>query len=200
MPLDLLELAMPIAVRPAAPVTDEELMRFSSVNQADRIEQNKEGEITITSPSGGIGANHEYLIMAALARWMDQGHGGKPFSSTAGFNLPDGSCLSPDGAWISADRWSALPHERQRGFPPLCPDFLVEVRSSTDRRKPLEEKMQLWMQNGAKLAWLVDPIEASVTIYRTGEPEQKLMRPERIEGDGLMTGLVLETSEFWDTL
>jgi len=89
MPLDLLELAMPIAVRPAAPVTDEELMRFSERNKPYRIERNKEGEITIMTPVGGIGGNHEFLLAAALARWMDAGHEGKPFGPNTGFNLPD---------------------------------------------------------------------------------------------------------------
>jgi Uma2 family endonuclease len=127
MPLDLLELAMPIAIRPAVPVTDEELMRFSERNKPYRIERNKEGEITIMTPGGGICGNHEYLIMAAFARWMDASHQGKPFGPNTGFNLPDGSCLSPDGAWISPDRWNSLPHEQPKSFPPLCPDFLVEV-------------------------------------------------------------------------
>jgi Uma2 family endonuclease len=197
MPLDLLELAMPIAVRPAAPVTDEELMRFSSVNHAYRIEQNKEGEITIMTPVGGIGGINEFLVLSAIAKWIEAKRDGISFSPNIGFRLADGSCLSPDGCWVAIDRWKALTPAQQRGFLPLCPDFVVEVRSETDRRKPLEQKMQLWMENGARLAWLIDPLQATVTIYGPGLPERTLYRPDSVEAGAPLEGFVLETSRFW---
>jgi Uma2 family endonuclease len=197
MSIDLLELPMPVVLRTDSPVSDEELMRFSACNRPYRIERNKEGEITIMTPVGGIGSNHEYLITAAFVRWMDETGDGIAFSPSAGFNLPDGSCLSPDGAWISSARWDALTPAEQAGFPPLCPDFLIEVRSRTDSRSLLEAKMQLWLQNGAKLAWLIDPANASVTIYRPGEPERTLHKPEFLEADSPATGFKLRTSLLW---
>jgi Uma2 family endonuclease len=200
MPIDLLELPMPVTLRPAVPVSDEELMRLSACYKPYRIERNKEGEITIMSPTGGVGGNHEFLISAAFARWMDAGADGMSFSPSTGFHLPDGSCLSPDGSWISQQRWETLTPEQQKSYPPLCPDFLIEVRSQSDSRRSVEEKMQLWMENGAKLAWLIDPIACSVTIYREGAAEHTLIRPESVQGDPLIEGFLLRTSRLWDTL
>jgi len=197
MTLDVEELTMPITLRPAMPVSDDALMCFSTRNKPYRIEQNKEGEITIMTPVGGIGSNNEYLIGSAFTRWMDDGADGMVFSPTAGFRLPDGSCLSPDGAWISGSRWNALSAEEQEGYPPLCPDFLIELRSKSDRRRPLEEKMRLWMDNGAKLAWLIDPVEATVTIYRQNAEEQTLYRPDAVSADPPAEGFLLKTSTFW---
>ncbi len=122
------------------------------------------------------------------------------FSPSTGFHLPDGSCLSPDGSWISQQRWETLTPEQQKSYPPLCPDFLIEVRSQSDSRRSVEEKMQLWMENGAKLAWLIDPIACSVTIYREGSAEHTLVRPESVQGDPLIEGFLLRTSRLWDTL
>jgi len=197
MTLNLAELPMPITLRPAAPLSDEELMQFSASNKPYRIEQNKEGDLTIMTPVGGIGSNHEFLIASAFTRWMDSGADGMVFSPTVGFRLADGSCLSPDGAWISGTRWNSLSPEEQEGYPPLCPDFLIEVRSRTDRRRPLEEKMEFWMLNGVKLAWLIDPIEATVTIYRHGAAEQTLHCPDVVAADSPAEGFVLRTSLFW---
>ncbi len=197
MSIDLLELPMPVVLRTNSPISDEDLMRFSARNRPYRIERNKEGEITIMTPVGGIGGNHEYLITAAFVRWMDETGDGMAFSPSTGFNLPDGSCLSPDGAWISSTRWNALTPAQQAGFPPLCPDFLIEVRSRTDSRRLLEAKMQLWLQNGVKLAWLIDPASASVTIYRPGEPERTLQRPELLEAGNPAAGFKLRTSLLW---
>jgi Uma2 family endonuclease len=197
VPLDLDDLTLPIAVRPATPPSDEELMRFSERNKPYRIERNKEGEIIIMTPVGGIGGNHEFLILAAFTRWMDAGMGGMMFGPNTGFNLPDGSCLSPDGAWVAGSRWNAFSAEEQEGYPPLCPDFLIAVRFKSDRRRPLEEKMRLWMENGAKLAWLIDPVEATVTIYRQNAAEQTLDRPDAVSADPPAEGFLLKTSTFW---
>jgi Uma2 family endonuclease len=128
---------------------------------------------------------------------MDSGVDGMSFSPTGGFRLADGSCLSPDGAWISGERWNGLTPEEQDGYPPLCPDFLVELRSRSDRRSVLEEKMQLWMANGARLAWLNDPFEATVTIYRQGAAEQTLHRPDEVAADEPARGFVSRTARFW---
>jgi Uma2 family endonuclease len=197
MAIDLAELPLPVTLRLNSPLSDEELMRFSRRNKPYKIERNKEGELTIMTPVGGIGANHEYLIAAAFGRWMEETGDGIVFSSSAGFNLADGSCLSPDGSWISSARWSALTREQQTGFPPICPDFLIEVRSHTDSRRRLESKMQSWLQNGVKLAWLIDPASATVTIYRPGEAERTLLRPDVVEAESPASGFKLRTSLLW---
>jgi Uma2 family endonuclease len=195
--IDLAGLELPIVLRPSTPVSDEELMRFSQHNSPYKIERNKEGALTIMTPVGGIGANHEFLIAAAFARWMEDTGDGIVFSPSAGFNLADGSCLSPDGSWISSARWNALTSAQQTGFPPLCPDFLIEVRSQSDSRRVVEDKMQTWLDNGAKLAWLVDPIAATVTIYRPGQAPETLDRPEIVKGEAPVAGFELPCTRLW---
>ena len=148
MSLNLTSLAPPISLRPAVTLTDEELMRFSEENKPYRIERNNRGEIIIMSPVGGTGSIHEADIAYELLDWNKTIQTGRAFISNAGFNLRDGSCLSPDAAWVSLDRWNALSAEEQDGYPPLCPEFIIEVRSKSDSRRLLEEKMQLWMDNG----------------------------------------------------
>jgi len=195
--IDLLDLEMPLALRPSAPVSDEDLMRFSSRNNPYKIERNKEGEITIMTPVGGIGSTHERYITAMLFNWARQDGTGIDFSPSAGFKLPDGSCLQPDASWISLGRWNALTLEQQEGFPPLCPDFIVEVRSRTDSRRVLEAKMQCWIDNGAKLAWLIDPIAQNVTIYRPGQQPEILEYPETVQGESPVATFELPCSPLW---
>jgi Uma2 family endonuclease len=188
---------LPKLVEPGTRMSDDELIRFSEANRPYRFERNKEGEITMMSPTGGIGSLNEGFVYSSLFQWNRSGATGRAFPANIGFNLPDGSCLSPDAAWLALDRWNSLSRAQQVGFPPLCPDFLIEVRSHTDRRRPLEEKMRLWMDNGAKLAWLIDPIAGSVTIYQPGQPERMLERPEIVEGVDPVAGFVLHAAELW---
>ena len=195
--IDLLDLELPITLKPSARVSDEELMRFSAQNQPFKIERNKEGDLTIMTPVGGIGSTHEQYITRVLGNWTELNGTGIDFSPSAGFNLPDGSCLQPDASWMTLERWNSLTLKQQTGFPPLCPDFIVEVRSHSDSRRVLEDKMQTWLDNGAKLAWLVDPIAASVTIYRPSRAPETLDRPEIVVGEGAVAGFELPCTRLW---
>jgi Uma2 family endonuclease len=195
--IDLLDLELPITLSPNARVSDEELMRFSRQNKPFKIERNKEGDLTIMTPVGGIGSTHEQYVTGTLFAWTGQDGRGIDFSPSVGFNLPDGSCLQPDASWVALERWNALTLKQQTGFPPLCPDFVVEVRSQSDPRRVLEAKMQTWLDNGAKLAWLVDPIAASVTIYRPGQAPQTLDRPETVKGESPVDGFELRCTRLW---
>jgi Uma2 family endonuclease len=197
MTLNLAELPMPVTLRPAAPISDEELMQFSASNKPYRIEQNKEGDLTVMTPLGGVGASNEGLVSAELIMWTRTTSNGKSFSPNIGFRLKDRSCLSPDGSWVPIKQWNALSKDERKGLLPLCPEFLIEVRSETDRRKAVEAKMKLWIENGAKLAWLVDPLLASVTIYRPGESEQTLDRPDSVTATTPVAGFTLSTAELW---
>jgi len=197
MPIDLVELPMPVTLRPNSLVGDEELMRFSARNKPFKIERNKEGELVIMTPVGGIGSNHEIYVASKVFNWAEEDGTGIAFSPNAGFNLLDGSCLSPDAAWIAFARWNALMPVQQAGFPPLCPDFLIEVRSQSDSRRMVEAKMQTWIDNGAKLAWLVDPIDADVTIYRPSEPTETLHRPELLKAGPPVDGFELPCVRLW---
>ena len=197
--IDLADLELPIVLRPSARVSDDVLMRFSAKNPY-KVERNKEGELTIMTPVGGIGGTHEKYVTGELYIWTGRDGRGIDFSPSTGFKLPDGSCLQPDASWILLDRWNSLTIKQQTGFPPLCPDFLVEVRSQTDVRRVLEAKMQAWMENGAKLAWLVDPIDGSVTIYRPGQAEETLLRPEVVVAGEPVVGFELRCARLWSAL
>jgi len=195
--IDLLDLELPIVLRPSAPVSDEALMRFSELNKPYKIERNKHGELIIMTPVGGIGSTHERYITIAFGLWTEQNGTGIDFSPSVGFNLPDGSCLSPDASWISLERWNALSPRDQIGFPPLCPDFIIEIRSKTHSRRMVEAKMQTWLDNGAQLAWLVDPIDGNITIYRPGHAPETLDRPETVVATEPVAGFELRCTRLW---
>ncbi len=190
-------LPLPLSIRPAMPISDEELMRFSETNKPYKIERSKDGELTIMTPVGGIGGTHEVLIASELYIWARTDGRGLAFGSNTGFNLPDGSCLSPDAAWLSLPLWNALTPPQQIGFPPLCPEFVIEIRSQSDSRRMLELKMQLWLENGAQLAWLIDPIDSSAALYHPGAATITLNRPEILEGSGPVVGFNLPMARLW---
>jgi len=195
--IDLTDLEFPLTIRPSTRVSDEHLMRFSAQNRPYKIERSREGDITIMTPVGGIGSAHEMYVASSLFNWAEEDATGIAFSPNGGFNLPDGSCLSPDAAWIPLERWNALSAEDQNGFPPLCPDFLIEVRSKSDSRGAVEAKMQVWIENGAKLAWLIDPVDSRVTIYQPGSEPEKLERPAVVLGTGPVQGFALRCARLW---
>lgn len=197
MHVDLTGVPLPVTLRPAVALTDEQMMSFSDRNKPYRIERNREGELIVMTPVGGIGGTHELYVAAEFSAWVNRDGRGIAFSSNTGFNLPDGSCLSPDAAWLSLERWNLLTAEEQAGFPPLCPDFLIEVRSRTDSRRLLEAKMQLWIDNGAKLAWLVDPVDGNVTQYYAGAPPETLVRPDSVVAQAPVAGFELRTARLW---
>lgn len=197
MPFTLHGLTLPVTLRPAIALSDEALIRLSEENKTCKIERTKEGEITIMTPGGGIGGGHEVFVASTLFLWSETDGRGVAFGSNTGFNLDDGSCLSPDAAWLSLARWNALTPKQKIGFPPLCPEFLIEIRSQSDPRRLLETKMQLWLENGAQLAWLIDPLEATITIYRPGEAIETLARPATITASHPVAGFSLRTERLW---
>jgi Uma2 family endonuclease len=178
-------------------MSDYELMRFSEENKPHRFERNKHGEITLVSPVGGISSIHEALVFAALFEWNKRFGHGVAFAPNAGFNLRDGSCLAPDAAWISAQRWNTLTPHQQAGFPPLCPDFLIEVRSLSDPRRPLETKMEQWLENGSRLAWLIDPTVSAVTIYRPDAAPETIERPHVVMAEQPVARFELVCDDLW---
>ncbi len=188
---------LPITFRPSLPLSDEDLMRLSRENKPYKIERTHRGELTVMTPVGGIGSTHEVFVASALYNWNETVRTGVAFGSNAGFNLPDGSCLSPDAAWLALPRWLALTPEQQAGYPPLCPDFIIEIRSRTDPRRLLETKMQLWLSNGAQLAWLLDPIDQTATIYTPNAPPQTLTTPTHLTATSPIAGFTLPLARLW---
>jgi Uma2 family endonuclease len=189
-------LPLPITVRLPVPISDDELMLLSQRNPIYRIERNAKGELEIMSPTGGKGGRLESRVIRELDLWADQ-YGGASFSSSVGFRLPDGSVLSPDAAWVSEARWNSLSDREQRKFPPLCPDFVIEILSETDTRTVLEAKMKLWGDNGAQLAWMIDPFAETISIYRGHNEVKVLVRPEFVEAGEPVAGFRLTLEKFW---
>lgn len=189
-------IALPAVVRPFAPMSDSELLQFSARHQPFRVERTAEGELEIMTPVGGRGSWLEGIVIGQLSTWA-RSNGGFVFSSAAGFSLRDGSVLSPDASWVSADIWEALTPEQQTGFPPICPEFIVEVRSASDSLARLEAKMQQWLANGARLAWLVDPQREMVVVFRPGRDPNTMLKPQRVMAEVGPVGFELDCEQLW---
>jgi Uma2 family endonuclease len=147
-------------------LTDEQFFDFCQQNRDLRIERTANGEIIIMTPTGGITGNRNNEILFHLNLWNKKHQSGYVFDSSTGFTLPDTSMRSPDASWISKERWESLTPEEQEKFPPLCPDFVIELRSKHDNLAELQSKMKDWISNGCQLAWLIDPENQQVFIYK----------------------------------
>ena len=197
MNVALPEIDQPVRLRFERPMTDEELMRFCAANEMVRVERDTNGELILMSPSGsGTGRTNSELIYQ-LAAWARETNSGVTFDSNAGFTLPDGSMRSPDAAWIAWPRWNALSKEEQAGFAPICPEFVIELRSPSDSLAELQAKMRSWVANGAEVAWLVDPARKTVEVYRPGREAEVVAGGSVVEGDGPVAGFVLELGRVW---
>ena len=197
MNLELPEIDQPVRLRFDRPMTDDELMQFCANNDPLRIERDSNGELIVMTPSGSEGGGVDTDVTLELGIWARRDGRGKVFGASAGFTLPDGSVRAADSHWVSWGKWNALTPEDQKRFAPICPEFVIEVRSEKDRLKPLQEKMQMWLANGAELAWLVDPSRKAVEIYRPGREPEVLEGGSAVEGDGPVAGFVLELARIW---
>lgn len=149
--------------------TDDDLFEFCVSNKEMRIERDAKGFIIIMSPSGGLSSHYIFKLAIKLGTWNEISKKGICFESSGGFLLSDGSMRAPDIAFVSKSSWNNLSKKEKNQFPPLCPEFVIEVRSMTDRLPVLQTKMGYWIENGCQLAWLIDPQEEKVYIYRPSE-------------------------------
>jgi Uma2 family endonuclease len=157
----------PIVVQlpPATEMSLDEFYEFCRLNQELRIERTARGEVIIMPPAFSSTGNRNIKIAQQLANWAERDGSGEPFDSSAGFTLPNGATRSPNASWVRSERWNALEAEAQDAFAPLCPDFVVELRSANDTLKGLQEKMQEYIENGALLGWLIDCKNHKVYIF-----------------------------------
>lgn len=193
-------LSEPIVLKlpPELQMTDEQFFEFCQVNQELRIESNKFGELLIMPPTGSDSGNREARIIQQLMNWADEDSTGIAFSSSAGFTLSTGAKLAPDASWIKLERWNSLTEEQKQKFAPICPDFVVELRSPSDNLKPLQEKMEEYMKEpGLQLGWLIDRKNRRVYIYRPNQAVEILDNPETISGDPVLPGFILNLSKVW---
>jgi Uma2 family endonuclease len=179
-------------------MNDEEFYRFCQLNPDLRIERTSDGDVIVMAPTGGKTGIQNAKLTARLTSWAEHDGSGVAFDSSTEFMLPNRAGRSPDASWIRNERWDALSQREQERFPPLCPDFAVELRSQTDSLNTLQEKMQEYLENGAELGWLIDPLERKVHVYRRGTAIQVLDDPQIISGEPLLKGFTLNVQELWD--
>ena len=177
---------------------DNEYFKFCQVNADLRIERTSEGDIIIMAPTGGKTGIQNAKLIFAFGRWAEKNSTGHFFDSSTEFILPNRAGRSPNVSWIKTERWQALTDEEQEQFPPLCPDFVVERRSKTDRLPALMAKMEEYIANGSQLGWLIDPLERKVYVYRPGVAAEVLDDPETVSGKPVLKGFVLDVREIWD--
>jgi Uma2 family endonuclease len=161
-------------------MSDVEFEKFCQANPDLRIERNSNLEISIMSPNTPLSGKHGAEIIHQLVRWNSKMKKGIVFDASAGFTLPDNSILSPDASWMSNEKWNSLSDEEKEKFSHICPEFVIEVRSKTDSLKELKSKMEKWVENGAELAWLIDPKKNTCWIYKPG------MEPQELSGENLI--------------
>jgi Uma2 family endonuclease len=177
-------------------MTDEEFYLFCLSNQQVQIERNEQGEIELMAAAGGDTGAREIELQRQVANWNHQYKLGVAFSPTTGFLLKHGAMRQPDVAWIRLDRWNALTAEQREKFVPIPPDFVAELRSTSDSVKPLQEKMERWMENDVKLAWLIDPKEQTSYIYRANG-ERIIVKgfDKTLSGEDVLVGFELNLSD-----
>lgn len=190
----LLQLPHQLALR----VTQEQFSALAAANRELHLERTATGELIVNPPTGGNTGHRNLSISTQLGNWFEANDTlGRAFDSSTGFELPNGANRSPDAAWVSQGRWDALTPEQQDSFIPLCPDFVVELRSKNDTLKDLRIKMEEYRENGAKLGWLIDPKNKRVEIYRPGQAVEVLENPSDLSGETVLPGFSLSLKRIW---
>lgn len=177
-------------------LSNEQFYQLCQDNENWQLEQTAKGELVIMPPVGGISGNRESDLNADLVIWNRQTQLGKVFSSSTIFRLPNGAARSPDVAWVANERWDLLTPEEQEKFPPLCPDFVIELRSLTDFLSQLHEKMQEYLNGGLRLGWLINPQAQQVEIYRPNQSIEIVQLPTTLSGENVLPGFILELPLF----
>ncbi|HLO85678.1 MAG TPA: Uma2 family endonuclease [Nostocaceae cyanobacterium] len=180
-----------INLDPIIRLTNEQFYQLCMVNKDINFELNAQRQLIIVPPRGGESGIIEANLITDLNIWNRNTKLGKVFSSSTGFQLPNGANRSPDVAWVKWGRWEALTEEEREKFPPITPDFIIELRSKTDRLKPLQEKMQEYIENGLRLGWLINLQDQQVEIYRQGQPVEVVKLPALLSGEDVLPGFEL---------
>jgi Uma2 family endonuclease len=178
-------------------LSDKQFYQLCQNNRDLRFERNRQGDLMIMPPTGGETGNRNAKIIVKLGIWTEQNGTGIFFDSSTGFKLPNGADKSPDAAWIALEKWNTLTIEQRQGFVPLCPDFVIELRSKSDNLKVLQEKMQEYLENGTRLGWLINRQDRQVEIYRQGQTVEVLENPNSLSGESILPSFVLDLGTIW---
>jgi Uma2 family endonuclease len=187
--------AFTVSLEPVLRLTDKQFFQLCQANPEIKFELTATGELIIMPPTDGETGERNHSLSGQLWQWNQQTKLGKGFDSSTCFNFPNGAERSPDASWIKLERWQALTPEQRQKFPPLAPDFVVELRSPTDRLPILQKKMQEYSENGVRLGWLINPQDQQVEIYRLGQEVEILQAPTHLSGEDVLPGFMLDLSQ-----
>jgi Uma2 family endonuclease len=180
-------------------VTQEQFAALAAANRDLRLERTAQGELIVNPPTGWETGERNISLTGQLYRWYEENEDlGKVFDSSTGFILPNGATRSPDASWVSRERWQTLTPEQKGTFANICPDFVVELRSSSDRFGSLEAKMREYINNGALVGWLIDPQQRRVEIYKPGLAVEVLENPAELSGEDVLPGFLLNLHRVWE--
>ena len=188
----------PLVMRlsPAFDLNADTFFHVAQLNKDLRMELSAEGDLIVMPPAGGNTGSRNSTLTYYFEAWSRRDKRGKIFDSSTGFRLPNGAVRSPDVSWVSKAKLDTLTYEQMEKYPPICPEFVLELRSPTDRLSVVKEKMQEYMENGAELGWLIDPQERCVYIY-TPDGVEEQVEPQEVRGTGVLEGFRLELEDIW---
>jgi Uma2 family endonuclease len=178
-------------------MTEEQFYQFCLANRDLRIERNSSGKVIVMPPAFSDTGNRNFNIAVQLGSWAERDGTGLGFDSSAGFTLPNGATRSPDAAWIKLVRWNQLTEKQKASFAPICPDFVIELRSASDTISSLQTKMVEYLANGTLLGWLIDRKNRQVYIYRPDQEPVILNDPQRVNGNPELPGFELVMAKIW---
>ena len=178
-------------------LTDEQFFKLCQDNRELKFERNANGDLVIMPPTGGETGNRNGRLTQQLFNWTDADGTGIGFDSSTGFKLPNGAERSPDAAWIPLERWQSLTPQQQQQFIPLCPDFVIELRSPSDRLTELQEKMHEYRNNGTRLGWLINRQSRQVEIYRSNQAVEVIDSPTTLSGESVLPQFRLNLESIW---
>jgi Uma2 family endonuclease len=178
-------------------LTDDQFYKLCRNNPDLKFERNAHGELIIMPPTGGETGRRNTNLIIDVGNWNRQTQLGQVFDSSTCFKLPNGADRSPDVSWIRQDRWDTLTPEQKEKFPPICPDFAIELMSPSDTLKTVQAKMQEYIDNGLKLGWLLNRKDEQVEIYRPDQDVERLQSPISLSGEAVLPGFVLNLGSIW---
>ena len=178
-------------------LTEEQFWQLCQKHQDLQFERTATGKLIIMSPTGGLTGYRNADLTYQIKAWNRRAKLGKVFDSSTGFLLPNGANRSPDASWVKIERWDALTTEQKEKFVPLCPDFIVELRSKSDTLAKMRAKLKEYLGNGARLGWLIDPQRQVVEVYRPGQEVEILQSPITVSGEDVLPGFILELAEIF---
>lgn len=184
-------------LRPSLELTDETFWQICQNNPELRLEKTAQGKLVAMSPTGSESGYRNADLLGQLWQWNRQKGLGIVFDSSSGFALPNGAIRSPNVAWIERSRWENLTAEQRQKFAPLCPDFVIELKSPSDELAPLQVKLEEYMANGAQLGWLIDPKNKQVHCYYPGQAPQIVEHPSQLSAAPQLPGLILDFQVIW---